>query len=211
MKILAIEFSSSERSAAVLHHEGTRAPLTENETVVKGQSGLAGLGLVEAALQSAKIEREQIDCVAVGLGPGSYTGIRCAIALAQGWELARGTRLLGISSAECLAAQAHAEGMMGAVHILIDAQRNEFYMASYSIDSQGWTEIAPLGLATFEEAKARLNSGGLPAGSRHSGGLPRRPGSLPSRRDTRQGCCANDELCPGSEARTHLSARDDIR
>jgi len=36
------------------------------------------------ALKQAGLEREAIDCIAVGLGPGSYTGIRSAIALAQG-------------------------------------------------------------------------------------------------------------------------------
>jgi len=49
------------------------------------------LRLVERALAEAKVERGQIECVAVGLGPGSYTGIRGAIALAQGWQLARGS------------------------------------------------------------------------------------------------------------------------
>ena len=44
---------------------------------------------------------------------------------------AAASRLLGVSSVECLAAQAQAEGRRGAVHIIIDAQRNEFYLARY--------------------------------------------------------------------------------
>src|SRR5205823_3066289 len=78
----------------------------------------------------ARCSRAEIECVVVGLGPGSYTGIRVAISIAQGWQLARGVKLLGISSVECLAAQAQGEGIKGEINIVIDAQRDEFYLAS---------------------------------------------------------------------------------
>ncbi len=208
MKILAIEFSSSQRSVAVVQSRPriSHAPacsgisnlnsprsetsnlksqiagsplaanesrskgdpavnaISENEAVATGPDTPGPLGLVDTALREAGLEREQIERIAIGLGPGSYTGIRCAIALAQGWELARGTPLLGISSAECLAARAHAEGMTGPVHVLIDAQRNEFYLATYLLDASGWSEVAPLALATSSDVTARLESGGVPVG-----------------------------------------------
>jgi tRNA threonylcarbamoyladenosine biosynthesis protein TsaB len=164
MKILAIEFSSNQRSVAVVQGDRAGNAIAENEAVATGPKAVGPLGLVEMALGEAGIEREQIECVAVGLGPGSYTGIRCAIALAQGWELARGTPLLGVSSAECLAAQAYAEGMTGQVHVLIDAQRGEFYLASYLMEPSGWNEIVPLALATPSDVRAGLESGGVPVG-----------------------------------------------
>jgi tRNA threonylcarbamoyladenosine biosynthesis protein TsaB len=82
--------------------------------------------LIELALREAKLDRAAIECIAVGLGPGSYTGIRAAIAVAQGWQLARDIRVLGIGSVNCLAAQARARNLQ-ADHFLIDAQRGEFY------------------------------------------------------------------------------------
>jgi tRNA threonylcarbamoyladenosine biosynthesis protein TsaB len=82
------------------------------------------LRLVEAALDSAGVERELIEGVAVGLGPGSYTGIRASIALAEGWQLARGTRVTGVSSARAIAATARQEGLRGLTAVLIGAQRN---------------------------------------------------------------------------------------
>ena len=75
--------------------------------------------MIESALRQAGLEREEIECIAVGLGPGSYTGIRAAIALAQGWQLARGVKLLGVSSAECLATQAQAELFTGVAAISV--------------------------------------------------------------------------------------------
>jgi tRNA threonylcarbamoyl adenosine modification protein YeaZ len=92
------------------------------------------------------VEREDVECVALGLGPGSYTGIRIAIALAQGWQLARGVKLLGLSSADCVAAQAHAAGWIGRLELIMDAQRHGWGCATYEIDSTGWREISPFRL-----------------------------------------------------------------
>ena len=46
--------------------------------------------MIEDVLARSQMEREQIEVLAVGLGPGSYTGIRVALSMAQGWQLARG-------------------------------------------------------------------------------------------------------------------------
>src|SRR5437899_10525285 len=131
MKILAFEFSSPQRSVAVVQRDSV------SEVVETGTGGTAALGMVESALRQANLEREQIERLAIGLGPGSYTGIRLAIALAQGWQLAAGSvRLLGISSTECLVAQAQTEGVSGPVATVIDDQRGEFYLAGYGISGQ---------------------------------------------------------------------------
>ena len=104
MKILALEFSSPQRSVAVA--DGGRAV---SEVIEAGASGTQAFGMIEAALREAKLEREQIECIVIGLGPGSYTGIRAALSIAQGWQLAREIKLLGISSVEAIAAQAQAD------------------------------------------------------------------------------------------------------
>jgi tRNA threonylcarbamoyl adenosine modification protein YeaZ len=152
MKILALEFSSPQRSVAVTQrdefHEslsGSNAPLT----------------MIEDTLREAKLEREQIECLAVGLGPGSYTGIRAAISIAQGWQLAREVKIIGISSAECIAAQAQADGATGRVHVIIDAQREELYLATYELTRESVREIEPLKIVTVAEAQRRAEAGGI--------------------------------------------------
>lgn len=84
--------------------------------------------LIEAALKEAQASRADIQCLAIGLGPGSYAGIRIAIAIAQGWQLARGIKLLGISSAEVVAAQA---GQHGTVFVGSEARAGELFVAKY--------------------------------------------------------------------------------
>jgi len=122
MTILALEFSSPQRSVAVLRAGDTVAA---TEVIESGGNGTHAFAMIESALREAKLEREQIEVIAVGLGPGSYTGIRVALSVAQGWQLARGVKLAGIGSAECLAERARAEKIFGRVNVVIDAQRNE--------------------------------------------------------------------------------------
>lgn len=153
MKILALEFSSPQRSVAVA------TGLSFFEVIEVAVRHTAALGMMTKVLSDARLEREQIECLAVGLGPGSYHGIRAAIALAQGWQLANGVKLLGISSTEVIAAQAQAEEFFGTATVVVDAQRNEFYLARYEISPAACREIEPLRIATLVEVQAREASG----------------------------------------------------
>ncbi len=155
MTILALEFSSARRSVALL-----RAGAAPVEAVRHtGGRGTDALGLIEEALAAAKLSREAIEVIAVGLGPGSYTGLRAAIAVAQGWQLARGVRLLGISSIEALAAQAQAEGIFGRVNLVVDAQRREFYLATWEISRTERREVLPLKISAAAELEAKKLAG----------------------------------------------------
>lgn len=156
MKILALEFSSPQRSVAVVQSDAQ-----VSEVVETGAGANAPLIMIEEVLREARLEREQIECVAVGIGPGSYTGIRAAIALAQGWQLARPLKLLGISSVECAAAQAHIDGIRGRVGVTIDAQREEFYTATYDLTQDHYREVESLEIVTRAELQRRAAGGNL--------------------------------------------------
>jgi tRNA threonylcarbamoyladenosine biosynthesis protein TsaB len=157
MKILALEFSCAQRSVAALQTGGAAPPLLLGRAVESG--GHRALGLVEEALRQARCEREEIETIAVGLGPGSYTGIRGAIALAQGWQLGRGVQTLGLRSVECLAAGAEKAEMTGLVNIIVDAQRSEYYLARYEITPGAWREVEALRLASLAEIQELARRG----------------------------------------------------
>jgi len=161
MRILAIEFSSPVRSVAVVEVTAGAASVLGTAQSAFGDADRRSsdsLDLVDAALRAARIDRAQVDCLAVGLGPGSYAGIRGAISLAQGWHLASGVRLLGISSVECLARQAHTEGVTGRIQIVIDAQRQEFYLAGYDLGEE-CRASEPLCLASLDQVRQRVGAG----------------------------------------------------
>jgi tRNA threonylcarbamoyladenosine biosynthesis protein TsaB len=153
MTILAFDFSSEQRSAAL-----ARGGIVLAEAVETGGRNTAAFGMIEKILADAKIGREEIDAITVGLGPGSYTGIRAAISLAQGWQLARETKLIGIGGIEAIATQARAEKFFGRVNVMIDAQRGEFYLASFDISEGGWREVEPLKISPLAEVQSRATA-----------------------------------------------------
>ncbi len=114
MKILAIDTSTSRGSVALL--DGADVLLDES-----CQSDRNHGSTLVPILQRARELTAHFDCIAIGLGPGSYAGVRIAIATAMGLAMATGARLAGIPSVaawEC--SEDH--------HIAIgDARRGTFY------------------------------------------------------------------------------------
>jgi tRNA threonylcarbamoyladenosine biosynthesis protein TsaB len=160
MIVLALEFSTDRRSAA-LACGGTVLAEAVEQTADRTTRPFR---LVEQVLATAKLSREEIEVIAVGLGPGSYTGIRAAIAVAQGWQLARGIKLLGINSVEAMAAQAQAEKIFGRIHFAVDAQRGEFYVAGWEISEAERKEVLPLQIVPAAELISRKTAGEICVG-----------------------------------------------
>jgi tRNA threonylcarbamoyladenosine biosynthesis protein TsaB len=166
MTILALEFSSPIRSVALLEH-ATGMPrihaavASDEESVPRTTTTFA---LVDRVLRSAGLLRTQVTVVAVGLGPGSYTGIRAAISVAQGWEASGRVTVAGISGLEALARQASLAGWEGRVTFAFDAQRGETCAVRYELRPGHWTQVEPLQVMAVEMLRSRLESGEKVAG-----------------------------------------------
>ena len=159
--ILALEFSSNRRSVAIADGKDVLARV-ETDDVKKPP-----LTLIDEALKKANLKRTAIETISIGIGPGSYTGIRSAIATAQGWQLAHNTNLLPIPSTEILAASAAANSQRGEIHFIIDAQRHEFYHTTWQLTEDNQSQTTPLHIITASGAAELKASGpdsaGLPS------------------------------------------------
>lgn len=150
MKILALELSSPLRSVAVT--DGARRGYAEEASGRETRP----FALVEAALREAGMVREEIECIAVGLGPGSNAGVRTAIAIAQGWQLARGVKLLGLSSAEAVAVDAGKQHALASVVVGIDARAGELFVSRYDVSNVEQPKLMePFRAASLEEIEAQ--------------------------------------------------------
>jgi len=167
MKILAIEFSSEHRSVAVL--DGER--LLAEQTVTAGRH-TAAVALIETALGEAGVDRSEIDGIAVGVGPGSYTGIRAAIALTQGWQIALGVKVQGVDSLESLAKGEQSAGRRGEITLAVDAQRREVYLAKFELNEEGIRNTEPTRLAKRAEYESMLAAGSSVIGPTAGNGFP---------------------------------------
>lgn len=158
MWILALEFSSRVRTAAVWDSNNVTAapPAVASESATRATPVFS---LIETALRQAGTDRAAIQRVAVGLGPGSAMGIRAAIAVAQGWHLARGVSVVGANSLEVLAAGLQAGGLRGRVHLVTDAQRGEWHLAGYELEPTGVRPGAALRLVPRDAVLTLLRAG----------------------------------------------------
>ena len=95
--------------------------------------------------------------LAVSLGPGSYTGLRSGIALAQGLAEAQGLPLIGVGAHEALLASCRP--YPGRLWVIVPAGRGRYYVRCYQGDSGAWHEATPLLHLTAEELRARLAAG----------------------------------------------------
>jgi tRNA threonylcarbamoyladenosine biosynthesis protein TsaB len=149
MKILALEFSTSRRSVALVESISNefRELFQVEETDFRKVTSAA---LIEKVFRETNSKPGEIGRIAVGLGPGSYTGIRTAIAFAQGWQLANNCDVCGISSAEVLGLEAWEKWKQGKITIAIDAQRREVYCVTYQLLPTGPVAIGSLQIIPAE-------------------------------------------------------------
>ena len=165
MNWLALEFAYDFRSVALRYcgrvfeefqHGGRHTP---------------AVGMIHRVLQSAGARPGEIDRLVVGLGPGSYTGVRLAISVAQGWQLATGVECVGWSSFEGLARTGSRIGLIKAT-LVVDAQREEAAVACVAWAGDGTHHIGETELVRWEELRQRAEGGEVILGP----GLPGRWG-----------------------------------
>ena len=164
MKILALEFSSPERGLAVLDDQEVRGFAMD-----RTERGMRVFELIARTLEEARLSASDIECIVVGLGPGSFGGIRTAIAIAQGWQLARGVKLLGVSSAEAVARRINdPDGLRlrgpgapfsGVANIVCDAQRGEVFAARYQLGAEAPRALGGFALLSSLEEEQRRAAG----------------------------------------------------
>ena len=152
VRVLALETSTKVGSVALMDGEkllGTKVGS------VDARHGDTLVPMVQEILAGAGWRVEDLGLVAVGLGPGSFTGTRIAVACAKGLHLAAKVPLVGVSSFAAIARRALA-AKAGPVGVVADAGRGAVFAALYADDGiRGETfEAAP------DKALEELRAGG---------------------------------------------------
>ncbi|WP_093138749.1 tRNA (adenosine(37)-N6)-threonylcarbamoyltransferase complex dimerization subunit type 1 TsaB [Pseudoxanthomonas sp. GM95] len=125
MRLLAFE-TSTEACSVALHVDGQ---VIERFEVAPRRHAELSLPWAQALLDQAGVVKSQLDAIAVGRGPGAFTGVRLAIALGQGMALALDRPLIAISTLQALALRAPQDA--GRIVAAIDARMGEVYAACY--------------------------------------------------------------------------------
>jgi tRNA threonylcarbamoyladenosine biosynthesis protein TsaB len=151
--LLALDSSTEQLTVAVA------AGAREWTRVVPGgvQASQHIIGLALQGLDACGIGLRQLDAVAFGAGPGAFTGLRCACAVAQGLAFGAAKPVLAIDSLMIVAEGARAP-MAPAIDdlwVAMDARMHELYAAHYRADGQRWRVLSPPALYTLPALCAR--------------------------------------------------------
>ncbi len=150
LNLLAFDTSTERLSVALACGGGAGARLFAHE----GEGGCeASATLIPAAqglLEQAGLSWRDLEAIAFGSGPGSFTGLRTACAVAQGLAFGAGRPVLPVETLLAVAEEArHAQGATRVLAVL-DARMDEVYGAAYAHDGRAWQRQGPITLGRPE-------------------------------------------------------------
>ena len=147
MRILALDTATEACSVALLSRFGSMPAegeiLGRYEELGKSHAQQI-LGMVEAVLAEAQTPLASLDGIAASIGPGSFTGVRISVAVAQGLAFGANLPIVPVTTLEALALQAVRSGA-GCALACLDARMNEVYWGCFAADSG--RGVAPIGAA----------------------------------------------------------------
>jgi tRNA threonylcarbamoyladenosine biosynthesis protein TsaB len=157
MNILALD-TSTEFCSVALWRDGV-----VNERALRAGQGHSGIltGMVDAVLGEAGLRLDMLDGIAYGQGPGSFTGLRIACAVAQGLAFPADIPLAGISTLHAMALACGA----GKVVCCLDARMQEIYHAAYVRQGGVYIEVSAPRVCTPGAAPELQDDGWTGCGS----------------------------------------------
>ncbi len=157
MKLLAIDTSTEYCSAALWLDGAVYA-----RRVHAGQLHSALLlPMVDELLRESDLSLRQLDGIAYGVGPGSFTGLRIACAVTQGLAFGADLPVVGISTLASLAQQTD----VARVLTVLDARMAEVYWAAYERTDSDWTCVSEPVLSSPESVYVPDNQAWIGAGN----------------------------------------------
>lgn len=138
MNILALETSSEACSCALLSSSGDSC---ERFELAPRRHTRLILGMVESLLAQGQMSLRELDCIAISHGPGSFTGVRIGMAVAQGLALGADVPVTPISSLRALAQGGLRRHQAKRVLAAFDARLGEVYAGAYCSDEQGLMQV----------------------------------------------------------------------
>lgn len=163
MNILALDTTMQACSAAVLRNTGeTRDIFRLYEERERGHAE-ALMPMIEKVMAESGLSFDELDRIAVTVGPGTFTGVRVGVAAARGLALATGAGLIGVTSLAVIARAVMNERdggpHDGIIAATADARRGQVYFAMF--DAQGRAICDHMALTPQEVAGLLPASGGI--------------------------------------------------
>ena len=132
MSILSIDTSSQVSSVAVLSAERVAAEISMQGALTHSETLMPH---IETALRMARVEKSELEGIAVSIGPGSFTGLRIGLASAKMMAYALHIPLIAVPTLEALAHHCVCEGVR--LVPVMDAQKGNVYVQEFTWRADG--------------------------------------------------------------------------
>ena len=142
MLLLSLDTASTTLSRSLFENEKVLAKF--DETMLRGQAERL-IPEIQNLFEQTGRKVAQLNAVVVGVGPGSFTGVRVALSTARGFALALNVPVYGVSSLD-----AYAYGAGEDVFVALDTKRGDFYVAGFNKDLE---EVFEPRVMTMDEIK----------------------------------------------------------
>lgn len=149
MKTILVLDTATEACSVALLHRGRITSLDELSPRAHTQRILP---MIDQLLQNEGISIKQVELLGFGRGPGSFTGVRVGVGIAQGLAMGAELPVVAISNLLAMAEAVYQQSGKTEVVALIDARMNEVYFAQFSRSDTGWQEIVPEQVCSPEKA-----------------------------------------------------------
>ncbi|MBX9958550.1 MAG: tRNA (adenosine(37)-N6)-threonylcarbamoyltransferase complex dimerization subunit type 1 TsaB [Burkholderiaceae bacterium] len=159
MKLLAFDTSTELISIAVTRPVDGEARVWQHTGAGGAQASSALIPAIETLMAEADLAFEQLNAIAFGRGPGSFTGLRTACAVAQGLGFGAGVPLLPVDTLLAVAEEARLQQAPQAASLrvlaLLDARMDELYAAPYEYADGRWQAQGEVRLCKPEQIEAQ--------------------------------------------------------
>ena len=163
MIAMALDTSGGEASVALVRDEAGVRELLGSAVLPTGmRHGVDLFPALQRLLEEASVAPRDVRLVAVGTGPGSYTGLRVGITAARAFAYAAGAQLLGIPSCDAWAAATPID--VRSLAVVLDARIKAVYLAVYEASNGTWIRRDGPELMEPGAAAARIPQGAVLVG-----------------------------------------------
>ncbi len=153
--VLGLDTSTSIASLALIAHGKVAASIARPVT----SHGAALPGAVDELLSAAGLAISGLGAIAVGTGPGSYTGLRIGLSYAKGIAMASGCALVGVPSFDAMALAALESNSTDSgrlICVVMDARKGEVYAALYRVVPDGLEKLSEEVVIALEHLASRI-------------------------------------------------------
>lgn len=151
MKLLAIDTSTDYLSLAVIKNGNAVAKFHKKAAM---RHSILLVPMIDKLLKKARLKIREIDCFAISIGPGSFTGLRIGVTVVKGLAYALKKPVIAVPTLDAIAM--NAKKVKGTVCVILDARKKKVYACLYRADGEDIKKISPYLLLPLDDLLMKI-------------------------------------------------------